>query len=241
MFDAISSVFSFLTIIPTKTQKLEYIAQNIHFFPIVGIGIGLIISFINFVFLLALHSLLASLFVVVLLMIITGLHHLDGLIDFADGIMTKGNNKKKIQSMKDTSIGSAGASILILYIVSMILIISMLNEFIVFKAIILSEMISKFSMILQARLNPAISSSISYPFIKQIKHNNKMIFSTFIVVTISVMFAGITGLLIIVIAFIAVLIIGLMSRINFGGISGDVLGATNELTRLISLFVFVVV
>lgn len=241
MFDAISSIFSFLTIIPSKNQRLEYIAQNIHLFPIVGIIIGIIISIINFVFLLFLHPLLSSLFIVLLLMVITGLHHMDGLIDFSDGVMTKGNKTKKIQSMKDTSIGSAGTLTSIFYIISLILIISMLHEFVALKAIILSEMMAKFSMVLQARINSSTPSSISFLFIKHIKHNDKMmIFATLILMTVSITFAGILGLLIATIVSVAVLMIGFISRINFGGVSGDVFGATNELTRLISLFVFVV-
>ena len=48
-----------------------------------------------------------------------------------------------------------------------------------------------------------------------------------------------TGLVMLGVTFLVTLIILLISNRSFGGITGDVLGSTNELTRLSSLMVFV--
>ena len=48
-----------------------------------------------------------------------------------------------------------------------------------------------------------------------------------------------TGLVMLGVIFLVTLIILLISNRSFGGITGDVLGTTNELTRLSSLMVFV--
>ena len=53
-------------------------------------------------------ALLVSLLVVTSIAIITGIHHADGLADFADGLMVKGSKEKKLKAMKDVSTGSAG-------------------------------------------------------------------------------------------------------------------------------------
>ncbi|MCY3854310.1 MAG: adenosylcobinamide-GDP ribazoletransferase [Thaumarchaeota archaeon] len=241
MFEFIYSVFSFLTIFPYKKYKLEYVAQNMHLFPIVGITIGLFASLSHFLLALIFHNLIVSLFIVLFYMYITGLHHLDGLMDFSDGIMTKGNKAKKIKSMKDPFVGSAGSATMIFHILGLIFIISMLDGFVAIKAIILSEMLSKFSMVLQAASNTSIPSSSSSLFIKNIRCKNKMIFSTSITLFVSLLIAGIMGLVIISIILVLTLIISSVSKTNFGGISGDVFGATNELTRSASLFLFVII
>ena len=48
MLKEISSVFSFLTIIPSNNTNLETVAKYMHVFPIIGIAIGLLIGSIGF-------------------------------------------------------------------------------------------------------------------------------------------------------------------------------------------------
>src|SRR3970040_77310 len=108
MLREIGSVFSFLTIIPASNTNLETVAKYMYIFPIVGIVIGLIIGSLALGLSLFLDPLIVSLLVLAALAIITGIHHIDGLADFADGLMTKGKKEKKLQAMKDVSTGSAG-------------------------------------------------------------------------------------------------------------------------------------
>ena len=108
MLKEISSVFSFLTIIPSNNTNLETVAKYMHIFPIIGIAIGLLIGSIGFGLSFFLEPLIVSLLVVASIAIITGIHHTDGLADFADGLMTRGTKEKKRKAMKDLSTGSAG-------------------------------------------------------------------------------------------------------------------------------------
>ena len=125
MLKEIGSVFSFLTIIPTSNSNLETIAKYMYIFPIVGIAIGLIVGSIGFGLSLFLDPLIVSLLVVASFAILTGIHHTDGLADFADGLMVKGTKEKKLAAMKDLSTGSAGIVAIVLYIVGLIIAISL--------------------------------------------------------------------------------------------------------------------
>ena len=238
MFREIGSVFSFLTIIPSYNTNLETVAKYMYIFPIVGIVIGLIIGSIALGLSLFLDPLIVSLLVVGALAIITGIHHIDGLADFADGMMTKGQKDKKLQAMKDVSTGSAGILSIVLYVVGMILALSLMSGFVLFQAILLSEILSKFSMVLQASLGRSAAVGSNSPFVQIMKDKRRLVLAGTITIIPLVIIGGATGLIVFGAGIASTLLILALSTRSFGGITGDVLGATNEITRLASLVIF---
>ena len=238
MFREIGSVFSFLTIIPVSTANLETVAKYMYIFPIVGITIGLIVGSFAFGLSFFLEPLIVSLLVVGLLAIITGIHHTDGLADFADGLMTKGNKEKKLLAMKDVSTGSAGILAIVLHVVGMILALSLMSGYALFQAILLSEILAKFSMVLQASLGRSAAVGSNTPFVQIMKDKRRLVIAITITLIPLVIIGGITGLIIFGASIaLTLFLIGISNR-SFGGITGDVLGGTNEIIRLSSLVIF---
>lgn len=238
MLKEIGSVFSFLTIIPATNSNLETIAKYMYIFPIVGILIGLIIGSFALGISLFLDPLIVALLVVAGLAIITGIHHTDGLADFADGLMTKGSKEQKLKAMKDVSTGTAGILSIVLYVVGLILALSLMDGYQLFTAILLSEILAKFAMVLQAALgNSAVTGSNS-PFVQIMKDKKRLFLASAITLIPVIVLGGTVG----AIAFAAIITITILivaiSTKSFGGITGDVLGATNELARLSSIIVF---
>jgi len=239
MLKEISSVFSFLTIFPSSNATLENIAKYMYIFPIVGIAIGLLVGSFGFGLSFFLDPLLVSLLVVASIAIVTGIHHADGLADFADGLMVKGSKNKKLKAMKDLSTGSAGIVGIVLYLVGLIITISLTSGFDLFKAILISEILAKFSMVLMASMGNSASLGSNSPFVKIMKDKKKLS-AAFIIMLIPVIVIGeTTGLLMLGVTVTLTIFLLAISTRSFGGITGDVLGATNELTRLASLMVFV--
>lgn len=239
MLKEISSIFSFLTIFPSSSATLENVAKYMYIFPIVGIVIGLLVGSIGLGLSFFLDPLLVSLLVVASIAIITGIHHADGLADFADGLMVKGSKDKKLKAMKDLSTGSAGIVGIVLYLVGLIITISLTTGFDLFQAILISEILAKFSMVLMASLGNSASLGSNSPFVEIMKDKKKLA-AAFVIMIIPVVGIGeTTGLVMLGITFILTMFILAISTRSFGGITGDVLGATNELTRLASLMVFV--
>ncbi|MHA7648108.1 adenosylcobinamide-GDP ribazoletransferase [Nitrosopumilus sp. S4] len=239
MLKEIGSVFSFLTIFPSSNATLETIAKYMFVFPIVGIVIGLIVGSIGLGLSFFLDPLIVSLLVVASIAIITGIHHADGLADFADGLMVKDTKEKKLQAMKDLSTGSAGIVSIVLYLLGLIITISLTSGFDLFRAILISEILAKFSMVLMASLGNSASPGSNSPFVSIMKDKKKLT-AAFIIMIIPVALLGeTTGFVMLGVAVTLTLFILAISTRSFGGITGDVLGATNELTRLASLMVFV--
>ena len=239
MLKEISSVFSFLTIFPSSNATLENIAKYMYLFPIVGIVIGLLVGSFGFGLSFILEPLLVSLLVVASIAIVTGIHHADGLADFADGLMVKGSKDRKLEAMKDLSTGSAGIVAIVLYLIGLVVTISLTSGFDLFRAILISEILAKFSMVLMASLGNSASPGSNSPFVK-IMNDKKKLAAAFIIMLIPVIVIGeTTGLVMLGVTVTITLFLLALSTRSFGGITGDVLGATNELTRLASLMVFV--
>ena len=239
MFKEVGSIFSFLTIIPSSNATLDNIAKYMFLFPIVGIAIGLLIGSLGFGLSFFLDPLLVSLLVVASIAIVTGIHHADGLADFADGLMVKGSKDKKLQAMKDLSTGSAGIVAIVLYLIGLIITISLTSGFDLLKAILISEILAKFSMVLMASLGKSASLGSNSPFVEFMKDKRKLSVA-FVIMLIPVVVIGeTTGLIMLGVTIFLTLFLLALSTRSFGGITGDVLGSTNELTRLSSLMVFV--
>jgi len=239
MLKEISSVFSFLTIIPSNNTNLETVARYMHVFPIIGIAIGLLIGSIGFGLSFFLEPLIVALLVVASLAIITGIHHTDGLADFADGLMTRGTKEKKCKAMKDLSTGSAGIVSVVLYVVGAIIALSLTSGYELLQAILLSEILAKFSMVLMAGIGNSAAVGSNSPFMQIMKDKRRLAVAGVITIIPLVVIGGTVGLILFGASIgITLFLIGLSTR-SFGGITGDVLGATNELTRLSSLLIFV--
>ncbi len=239
MLKEISSVFSFLTIIPSNSTNLEAVARYMHIFPIIGIAIGLLIGSVGFGLSFFLDPLIVSLLVVASIAVITGIHHTDGLADFADGLMTRGTKGKKRKAMKDLSTGSAGIASVVLYVVGAIIALSLTSGYDLFKAILLSEILAKFSMVLMASIGNSAAVGSNSPFMQIMKDKRRIAVASVITVIPLVVIGGTVGLILFGASIgVTLFLIGLSTR-SFGGITGVVLGAIIELTRLSSLLIFV--
>jgi len=179
------------------------------------------------------------LLVVASIAIITGIHHTDGLADFADGLMTRGTKEKKRNAMKDLSTGSAGIVSVVLSIVGVIIALSLTTGYELFQAILLSEILAKFSMVLMASIGKSAAAGSNSPFMQIMKDKRRLTAAGVITIIPLVVIGGTTGLILFGASIgVTLFLIGLSTR-SFGGITGDVLGAANELTRLSSLQIFV--
>jgi adenosylcobinamide-GDP ribazoletransferase len=238
MFKRVSSVVSFLTIIPSKNSELETVAKNMHLFPLAGALIGLMIGAVGYGLSLFIQPLITGLILTGALAILTGLHHTDALCDFADGLMAKGTKEKKLKAMRDPTVGSAGVMTTVLYAVGMILAISMMKGFALFEAILLSELMAKLSMVIQANRGLSAWEGLSSPFTQSMKDPRKLAVAVGLAIVPTVILGGITGIFVVISCLgLSFLLLAVANR-SFGGISGDVFGASNELVRLASLLIF---
>ena len=242
VFKSILGIISFLTIIPIgkfdKSDGLENISKKMFLFPFVGLLIGLLTIPVVLISFYLFNQFVSAFIVTIFLIVLTGIHHTDALADFADGIMVRGNKEKKYNVMHDPRIGSAGTVAISGYVIGMVVAISSITSLDkLMIAIILSEIMSKYSMVLQSHYCESAWDGYSSLFTKNMKSKKKMAIATIITIVLIVLISNMSviGLQIFIVGIICCFIVIYISKKNFGGITGDVMGATNELVRLCSL------
>ena len=237
----VQSVLAFLTILPVgkQNQDIYYIAKNMYLFPVAGLIIGSTIGAMALGISTFLHPLLIGFLVTGAFIIITGVHHTDALADFADGLMAKGSKEVKHKAMLDPAVGSAGVAVLVMYFVGMVIVfnIGFASGLAILTSIITAEVIAKYVMVLLANRGLSAWEGFSSPFIAAMKDKHKMLAATGIMVAIVGFATSYAGFAALVISLIIAQVLKYVSSKSFGGISGDVLGASNEITRLSSLIV----
>jgi len=93
-------------------------------------------------------------------------------------------------------------------------------------------------MVLQSSFGSSAVVGSNSPFVQIMKDKRRLAVAVAITLLPVVILGGTIGLLVFGAAITVTLFILAVSTRSFGGITGDVLGATNELTRLSSLIIF---
>ena len=175
--------------------------------------------------------------------ILTGLHHADGLADLADGLMAGGSPRRRLAAMRDRSVGAAGASALALSYIGMVLALSLAGgAYDLLVAVVLSEAAAKFAMVLMARVGRPAAPGSGAVFAAAARGPAgawRLAAAAAAAAAPAVLLGSYAGAAMIAAAAVAALALAAVSSRAFGGITGDALGAGNEVARLAAVMAFV--
>lgn len=221
------SLLQFTTTLPLgKPQGLENFARHSYLYPLAGYIIGGLVALP--VFFIADHTIAAAVAIAVIF-IITGAHHFDGLLDLGDGLMAHGDREKRIRALTDRQIGAGGVAAGIA--ITLLLFAGLQASASIIIAVVIGEVCAKFSMaVLTAYGTPFREGMHSY--LHQFSQPYFPIIAA--ILCVPLLFLPVSPLKLTGAAIVMVLcpaILYLISRRLFGGINGDVVGASNEITR----------
>ena len=233
----VADLLSFFTRLPARRTSIEKTAKYSYLLPLLGILIGVIVGTLAFFAFKFLDRFLATIMTLVCLYFITGLNHLDGLADFADGIYACGSREKKIKAMKDLQIGIAGITFTLFVILLLLFAIFTINGN--FFKIIIVEVCAKTAMLSAILFGKPMKEGIGRIFVKKL--NKKAFpFSILFSLAASFLLLQFIGILAVLVSILSSFFIVMIAHRNFGAINGDVIGAINELSRVTSLLVLVI-
>jgi adenosylcobinamide-GDP ribazoletransferase len=242
----IKNLFSFLTVFPVAMDKdlLTDCAKNMWAFPLIGAFIGLLAGLFGWVAYQFLSGIVVGALVLALLLWITGLHHTDGLLDFGDGVMAHGSFEHKIEVMHDQLTGAGGLSLGILTILISALSIGQLGRNIIIPGILVVELSAKLSMVVAAWAGKSVHQGMNSPFL-EVMHgrggNLRLIAALAISFAIALPLLRWAGAFTVLAGVITGLVMVAVAHKHFNGVTGDVFGATNELTRMVCVIVLLAV
>ena len=252
-------LISFLTQIPVRRKvTIDAVTTKSHLFPFVGVVIGLVVAVVAFVAfgLFGATTGIAALLTLLALYLVTGLLHLDGLADFFDGVMAPGSKEDKRRAMKDNTVGIAGVFAVVFALLLSLFAIEAVgadlpmaagfnldfSAFYGFAAVfVIAEVSAKLSMNTCLVLGKTSrgAEGLGSQFIgsaSSLKYAGALLSAVIIAVLLTFSFRFVMVFTGVVVA----VIVSSIAKRKIGAVSGDVVGASNELARCATLLILAV-
>ncbi len=242
-------------------------AQNMYLFPIVGGLIGLLAglyfiaanAIVGFLLGLAaayvalpvglLATLIPAAMTVAFLLVLTGLQHFDGLIDLGNAVGIRNLHDRKMKAHEWTV--TYGGAVLALVVEAsavaglLFVVLGSMNLWLVFSTVVLAELSAKLAMVTIVWIGKPSHKGLGSIFLaKAKKKQNFIAYALSALIVYPVFYVTgypILGLVAVALVYVSIPVAFLMNRVSnsvFGGVSGDMIGATNEVARAITLIVF---
>jgi len=236
--------FSFLTILPIGQIPLseeKELARSMAFFPLVGLVIGLLLALGYYLLSFLFSKSLVLWLTIGLLALLTRGLHLDGFADTMDGLGSGGPREKILEVMRDSRIGSFGVISLILLIGAKYFALDQIPIPSIPYALILMAVMGRNAMVLVCYRSPyaRFGEGLGKPFTENLGVR-EVTFSSLSAFGIALLTMGVKGILV----FLGICLFSLGYRFFFikklGGVTGDILGAANELAELFCLILLVI-
>ena len=229
-----------LTIIPLPGREGQKFSSSLIWFPIVGLIIGFIIYGLGWLWIRLLGTDWpgggAAVLLTVQVILTRGLH-LDGLADWADAFGGKRDKASRLAVMKDPRVGAFGVIAIVAVFLAKWVALERLLTMGSFIWVIFIMIISRDMMVVLMTTLPYARSQegMASPFIKDISPGQKI--WAHIISLILCLFAGPAGLVLYGLGWIITWPLRTSYERGFGGITGDLLGTTNEIVEMILLVI----
>ncbi len=247
--------FSFLTSVPFPfLDKIKYDEENISFslifYPVVGLFFGLILFFSTKLLLyIKLNPSLITLAIITIPYLLNKFLHFDGLCDTIDAFLPNKTKEERLKILKYTNTGSFAIGVLILFILLKFELIKIFFTGIeLLPLLIIIPVFSRYSMVFLSFISKYPRKNGTAFFIVGKVNINTFLLSTMFFLLINlvflILFFSFNNLIIIlfqiIFIFIFTFFFKIYSNLKIGGVTGDVLGALNEIIELL-LFVIILI
>ncbi|WP_292367180.1 MULTISPECIES: adenosylcobinamide-GDP ribazoletransferase [unclassified Methanoculleus] len=224
---SVIALLQFCTSLPLgRPADFEHFARRSYLYPLAGYVIGGIAAGITYW--IASPAVGAAVALAAALLL-SGCNHFDGLLDFGDGLMAHGSREKRIAAMTDRTTGAGAVAAGI--VVTLLAFAGLQSTAHLPAAILIAEVCAKAGMSWLTTLGAPFREGI-HSYLHGFAKPWFLVPATLLTLPLFLLPVprASVALAIAATAAIAALML-LLSRRLFGGVNGDVVGATNEMVR----------
>ena len=228
------SAIGFLTVFPVVKKEFENCAI---FFPLIGLFIGGFLISVNYLGYLLFSKNVVDMLVIVSLVIITGGLHLDGFADMLDGFYAGKNKSDILRIMDDAHIGAMGVIGIFCILGMKFFALQSIPQKNLYPSLLLFPTLSRWCLVFACTISkPAKNEGLGKIFIDTVSKKDFFI-ATIIAVLISFLVFELKGFFILLAVFFDSFIFLKLINKKIGGITGDILGALNEIIETLVLLI----
>jgi adenosylcobinamide-GDP ribazoletransferase len=233
----------FLTVIPLAFTHHDPtpsdLARSMGWFPIVGLILGALLAGSDFLLATVFSPGVVNVLIIVILVLLTGGLHLDGLADSVDGLAGGRTIADRLRIMRDAHIGAVGVTGLMLALALRYAALMALPQSNRFALLLCMPAVGRWAMVMGGIGAPYArrEGGLAQPFLQQLSGRD-VLGATAVLGIAYVLSVGLVGALIgcVVIAVVARGLTALAQKL-LGGVTGDTLGATNEVAEIVFLLI----
>jgi adenosylcobinamide-GDP ribazoletransferase len=222
-----------LTILPIPGREYKLSADALSWFPTVGLLLGAIqFFFLNLLLKLGTPTLAAAAITLALQVLLTRGFHLDGVADAADGLGGGYTKERALEIMKDSSVGAFGSMAIGLTLLIKWSLIASLIDHGLASGILLAALYSRAAIVFQSLLWPYARPSGTAAIMVQKASSQHLLIATATALLIGLCFIGFKAISLLGMVYGVTWLWGAYCKRRVGGITGDLLGATNEIAEM---------
>ena len=236
---ALRAAIVFLTRIPVGLGAAPSpLSTAVPWFPVVGAAIGAAVAGVYAAGETGLPATLAAALAVTVGLLVTGAFHLDGLADVADAVAGGSTPERRLEILDDPRVGTYGAAAIVLQLLIHVLAIAALSPADALAALVVAHGLGRSAAVaLMGIGRPAKDHGLGVDYLADLGRGQVQVGVGLGVVSTALL--GWAGLSAIGASILVVTLMLVLARRVFGGIGGDVLGATEQVTESAVLLVAV--
>lgn len=228
----------FLTVLPLTASagSVQQLGRSMAYFPLVGLGLGLLLAGVHQLLLLLVPPAVGALLVLLLLIYATGALHLDGVADTADGMYGIRDRASRLRIMKDSRVGAMGVVALLCLLLLKVVALTAVPPAMRWQVLIALPVVGRWMMVALAVLAPYARSEggTGSIFVEGVGRR-ELAMATLILAAVLLGLFQLWGLTLLAALILAVIAVERYFRIRLGGVTGDILGAVCEWSEALFL------
>ena len=238
MLGRVWAAIGFLTIFPLPTfcrQTEDDLPRSVPLFPLIGLLIGGVVAGCVYLTSSLLPPFVAAVVYVILLAIVHGGLHVDGLADTGDGFFSHRKTERILEIMRDTHIGTYGSLTLVSVLALKVAGLASIPGTMWVKALFLAPVAGRCSMVLMLVMLPSVRPDGMGLLFKRGRSFWEVLWALSVLLVAAWLLLQWRGL----VAAGAVLVLNvafmLMCQSKIKGFTGDTVGALSEMAEALTL------